>query len=109
MVLQVLTSESAAEHGGEFDEAGLALPGLGVEQFRILLFGEALFCTVFFVAGPFVETLSTVGGDAGEVGEARIAEFARARGAEVFVAGSEAHALNGLEGELAVQVDRAPQ
>ena len=62
---------------------------------------------LFVIAAPVGEAYLQRGGDLGEVAEEVVAELLVERGAQVFVAGGEAQGLDGFDGELAVQAQRA--
>ena len=114
VVLEERVAQRRAQLRGDFDQAAVALPGLGVEQLLLLLLGQALlraaalFVVAFvLVAAPLGQALLQRGGDLGEVGEEVVAELLVERRANVFVARGEAQRLDGLERELAVQAQRA--
>ena len=104
VVLEQVVAECLAQLRGGFDEAAVALPGLGIEQLLFLLLGQALLgaaallvVAFVLVAAPVGQALLQRGGDLGEVREELVAELVVERGAQVLVAGGEAQRLDGLE------------
>jgi hypothetical protein len=53
-------TERVAELGGEFDELGVALPGIGIEQFLLLFFGEPRLAAVVFALAFLLISLTPV-------------------------------------------------
>jgi len=95
--------------------AGVALPGLGVEELLFLLLGQTFLFRAAVLVVAFLLVIIAPGFEAGfeligdllEAGEEVIAELFVERGADFLVAGGVAQGLNARQGKLAVEAQRA--
>jgi len=114
VVVEDRVAQGGPQLRGDLDQAAVALPGPGVEQLLALLLGQAplgaaalLVVALVLVVAPFGEALLQRGRDLGELREEVVAELVVEPGAQIFVTRGEAQRLDGFEGELAVQAQRA--